>query len=167
MTPEQLEYYESRNHKATSYNGKIGEFIRHVRHYRTEVPLLEFNNGIQNLKILQKELQDIDAVVAEPPKNYLQQVMDILDDQELLSSAGDLSMEGSYNELLATLVVKVRYYRMQVPIDEFKEKIPQLLSSQKVLQIINNSIPRPEVNYMNSIMRKLDLVDGNDPDQFD
>ena len=66
------------------------------------------------------------------------------------------ALEGSYNYNVGQLIKKIRYYRQQVAIDEFKVAIPQLKVLEKELQKFDNDIGGERRNYIEEIMEELD-----------
>lgn len=62
----------------------------------------------------------------------------------------------SYNGMVGELIRKVRYYRNDKTVEEFKFAIPDLKKIEQELQIFDTSIGDPKRNYIEEIMKELD-----------
>ncbi|WP_161888066.1 hypothetical protein [Pontibacter russatus] len=63
---------------------------------------------------------------------------------------------GSYNHQLGQLIKKVRHYRENVSIDEFKAAIPELKSVEEKLQRFDEEIGEDRRDYLEEIMDELE-----------
>lgn len=63
--------------------------------------------------------------------------------------------EGSYNDMIKQLVIKVRYYYSQVSGDEFKAAIPELQSIEAKIQRLDNEFGNEDRNYLTDLLDEL------------
>src|SRR3954471_21630789 len=63
--------------------------------------------------------------------------------------------DGAYYHFIGQLVKKVRYYRENVPIDEFEAAIPELKKLERQLQEIDENLGQETRYYLQEIMEEL------------
>jgi hypothetical protein len=84
-----ISQYENQDAPSDSQNGRVAELIKKVRHYRNEVPMDQFNDALPELRHLEKKCQDFDLMLGEPKINYIQEIMDALEAEQLRKDAAD------------------------------------------------------------------------------
>ncbi len=60
-----------------SYNGLIGDLVKQIRYYR-EVPFDEFKAAMPKLKVLEKNLNNLDDVMNQPRREYITEILEAL-----------------------------------------------------------------------------------------
>lgn len=68
--------------------------------------------------------------------------------------------EGSYNYNLSQLIKKVRHYRSNTSIDDFRAALPELKKMEKWLQNVDNTMDNEFRNYLADIMTELEEEDA-------
>ena len=63
--------------------------------------------------------------------------------------------DGAYYHFIGQLVQRVRYYRENVPVDEFKAAIPELKELESTLQDIDSNLGHETRYYLQEIMEEL------------
>jgi hypothetical protein len=79
-----LLHYEFQDNPEGSYNAMIGNLVKTVRHYRSNVPADEFKNATPHMKEIESALQRLDTSVGEPVRYYLQEIMQELDEEDAI-----------------------------------------------------------------------------------
>lgn len=64
-----------------SINGMLRKLVKELRYYRSEVSIDEFNQAIPSLKAIEATLQQLDSAVGEPRRDYLQEIMEELNEE--------------------------------------------------------------------------------------
>ncbi len=78
--------YEFMNAPEGSYNYNLGQFVKKVRHYRVNVPIEQFKAAIPELQQLERVLQNVDETMGEEKRNYLEEVMEELEQESAIET---------------------------------------------------------------------------------
>ena len=76
-----LSYFEFSDSPESSYNGMIGQLVTGLRYAREEVSANEFGDHIPALQKIERDIVKIDRQVSRDPKNYLQLLMQEMDQE--------------------------------------------------------------------------------------
>ncbi|SKA41136.1 hypothetical protein SAMN04488128_105345 [Chitinophaga eiseniae] len=74
----ELLQYEFTTAPKGSYLGNIGELIKKIRYYRTNVPIEEFKAALPSLKLLEQRLQEFDDSIGLMKRYYVDEIMEEL-----------------------------------------------------------------------------------------
>ena len=76
--------YEFMDAPENSFNGRLGILVKKVRHYRTNVPIDDFERALPELQNMEFQLQKIDESIGEPKRYYIQEIMNELEEESLV-----------------------------------------------------------------------------------
>lgn len=66
----------------SSFNGMLRTLVKGLRHSRSYVNLEEFKRLMPGFRTIEAELQKIDADVRRPKRNYIQEIMEELEQEQ-------------------------------------------------------------------------------------
>src|SRR5687767_9535348 len=76
-----LLHYEFIEGPDASINGMLRKLVTEIRYNRSEVSAEQFKQAIPKLKQIENTLQELDDQLGQPIRNYIQEIMDELDEE--------------------------------------------------------------------------------------
>ena len=154
--------YEFVDASEGSYFFILGELVKDIRYYWTNVTSEEFKKALPKLREQEAILQKIDKDICMDKRFYINEIMAELKKEteemyeiDLLQYEFIDAAETSYNFILGKLVKDIRYYTTKVSPKEFKKALPSLREQEAILQKIDKDILMDKRYYIDEIMAEL------------
>ena len=98
--------YEYIDANETSFNGRLGQLVKDIRHYYSYAPLDEFKAAMPRLHTQEQHLNKLNAEMGMESKNYIQDIMEELKQESDLEEGLLQDFEYSCNAIATALLNK-------------------------------------------------------------
>lgn len=97
---------EYQNSPEGSYNYILGELVKKIRHYTSNVPMDEFKTALPDLKKIETQLQKLDESIGEDKRFYIEEIMTELSEESEMEEKLFEDFEWASKSILASLFEK-------------------------------------------------------------